>query len=46
MRRANETRYSSLVQSNLLPPSRAIKCAQEYQNTFAAWDKLLEPHAR
>lgn len=38
--------YAALVQSGVLPESRAARCPGEYQQKRNSWNKLLEPFAK
>lgn len=39
-------KYSSFVTSGLLPSSRAVNCASEYQKAYYSWNTLLQPYLK
>jgi hypothetical protein len=43
---SNPEKYAGLVAEDLLPPSRARRCPEEFTTASNSWVKLLKPHLR
>lgn len=39
-------RYAVLVEKNLLPEQRAVRCSNEYQQIVRTWEGLLKPYRK
>jgi len=43
---SDKDKYSSFVDSGILPPQRAARCTDEYTQLSEGWNRLLQPHMR
>jgi hypothetical protein len=43
---SNPNKYSVLVEKNILPEPRAVRCPSEYQQNTRTWEKLLEKYRK
>lgn len=43
---SNPNKYSVLVEKNILPEPRAVRCPSEFQQNVRTWEKLLEKYRK